>query len=62
MKHVMAKNWPDPSPASKNTLWDVVLDAWEEVAHSEVYAATLVESLPWRMQMVIDSVGYWMPY
>jgi hypothetical protein len=32
-------------------LWDVVLDAWEEVAHSEGYAATLVESLPRRMQM-----------
>jgi transposase len=30
-KHVMAENWPDPSPASKNALWDVVLDAWEEV-------------------------------
>jgi hypothetical protein len=54
----MAENWPDPSPASKNALWDVVLDAWEEVAHSEVYAATLVESLPRRMQMVIDTEGY----
>jgi hypothetical protein len=54
----MAENCPDPSPASKNALWDVVLDAWEEVAHSEVYAATQVESLPRRMQMVIDSEGY----
>jgi hypothetical protein len=31
-KRVMAENWPDPSPACKNALWDVVLDAWEEVA------------------------------
>jgi hypothetical protein len=61
-KRVMAENWPDPSQASKNALWDVVLDAWEEVAHSEVYAATLIESLPRRMQMVIDSEGYWTPY
>jgi hypothetical protein len=45
----MAENWPDTSPASTNALWDFVLDAWEEVAHSEVYAATLVESLPRRM-------------
>jgi hypothetical protein len=37
MKCVMAENWPDPSPASMNTLWDFVLDAWEEVAHSEGY-------------------------
>jgi hypothetical protein len=27
-----------------------------------VYAATLVESLPRRMQMAIDSGGYWTPY
>jgi hypothetical protein len=58
----MAENWPDPSPAFKNALWDVVLDAWEEVDHSEFYAATLVESLPRRMQMVIDSEGYWTSY
>jgi hypothetical protein len=58
----MAENWPHPSPASKNALWDDVLDAWEEVAYSEGYAATLIESLPQRMQMVIDSEGYWTPY
>jgi hypothetical protein len=57
----MAENWSDPSPASKNAPWDV-LDAWEEVVHSEVHAATLVESLPRRMQMVIDNEGYWTSY
>jgi hypothetical protein len=58
----MAENCPDPSPAFNNALWDVVIDAWKEVAHSVGYAATLVESLPQRMQMVIDSEGYWTPY
>jgi hypothetical protein len=58
----MAEKWPDPSTASKNAPWDFVLDAWEEVAHSEVSAATLVDSLPRRMQMVIDSEDYWTPY
>jgi hypothetical protein len=48
-KSITTENWPDPSPASKNALWDVVLVAWEEVAHSEGYATTLVESLPRRM-------------
>jgi hypothetical protein len=58
----MAENCPDPSPASTNALWDVVLGAWEEVTHSEGCASTLVESLPRRMQMVIDSEGYWTPH
>jgi hypothetical protein len=61
-KRIMAENWPDPFPASKNALWDVVLDTWEEAAHSEVYAVTLVVLLPRRMQMGIDSEGYWVPY
>jgi hypothetical protein len=58
----VAGDWPDPSPASTNALWDFVLDAWEEVTHSEGYASTLVESLPRKMQMVIDSEDYWTPY
>jgi hypothetical protein len=45
-----------------NALCNFVIDAWEEVARSEGYAATLVESLPWRMQMVIDSEVYQTPY
>jgi hypothetical protein len=57
-KRVMAENSPDPSPAFKNALWNVVLDAWEEVTHSEGYASTLIESLPQRMQMVTDSESY----
>jgi hypothetical protein len=58
----MAENWSDPSPAFTNAAWDFVLDAWKEVAHSEGYASALVESLPGRMQIVIDSEGYWTPY
>jgi hypothetical protein len=43
-------------------VWDFALDAWEEVFHSEDYVATLVDSLPLGMQMVIDSEAYWTPY
>jgi hypothetical protein len=43
-KRGMAEKWPDPSPASKNAQL-FLLDAWEEVVHSEVYAATLVENV-----------------
>jgi hypothetical protein len=54
-KSIMAEKWPHPSSASENALWDVVLVACEKVAHNEGYAATLIESLPLRMQMVVDS-------
>jgi hypothetical protein len=54
-RHGRKLAWPIPNFSERP--WDVVLDAWEEVAHIEGYAATQVESLPPRMQMVIDSEG-----
>jgi hypothetical protein len=56
-KSVIAENWPDPSPGCKNALWDIVLDAFEGMAHSEGYAATLVESLPRTRQMIVRVTG-----
>jgi transposase len=29
-KCVMAENWPDPSLASTNALWEFFLDSWEK--------------------------------
>ena len=61
-KRTMSENWPDPPPASKEALWDLVTDAWDEVASSEHYASSLVRSMPRRLRQVIDNDGYWSSY
>lgn len=61
-KRVMAENWPDPPPSTTDALWDVVLDAWEEIAQSPNYSSTLVASLPRRLQAVTESNGFWSSY
>jgi len=61
-KRVMSENWPDPPPTTRDALWNVVNDAWEEIAHSPRYANTLVRSLPRRCQAVVEAEGYWTSY
>lgn len=61
-RRTMAENWPDPEPNNADALWQIIHEAWEEVAHSENYAARLVDSLPRRMRMVVESGGFWIPY
>ena len=56
------KNWVYPGPRNADELWLLVHEAWEEVAHSENYAKRLVNSMPRRMNLVVEEEGSWIPY
>lgn len=61
-KRTMSENWPDPPPTNKESLWELVSNAWDEVASSDGYAATLVSSLTRRLSQVIENDGFWSSY
>lgn len=61
-KHHIRKNWPHPPPRSDDALWSIMLDAWEEIALDEQYFKHLVQSMPRRLQHVVDAGGYWTRY
>lgn len=58
-KRTIGENWPNPQPTNADALWELISDAWDEVASSESYAATLVRSLPRRLRQVIENDGFW---
>jgi hypothetical protein len=42
----MQETWPEIRPRNKDALWNLVSDAWDEVASSQRYVQRLVESMP----------------
>ncbi|KAK7873658.1 hypothetical protein R5R35_013198 [Gryllus longicercus] len=58
-KQEMADKWPSPQPKTSDALWELVADAWDEVASKADFAAELVRSLPRRMRQVTENEGYW---
>lgn len=61
-KRHIRKNWPHPPPRSDDALWSIMLDAWEEIALDEQYFKNLVQSMPRRLQQVVEAGGYWTRY
>lgn len=61
-KRQLHDNWPSNPPTSKDALWELVSNAWDEVASSPVYAANLVKSVPRRMMQVVENEGFWASY
>jgi hypothetical protein len=44
----MQETWPDLPPRNRDALWTLVSDAWDEVASSQRYVRSLIESMPRR--------------
>lgn len=62
LKKTLKENWPDPAPRTVNALWDLVHSSWERIAMDEDFFHTLVNSMPRRIQAVIDANGMWTKY
>jgi hypothetical protein len=39
-----------------------VSDAWDEVASSQHYIRSLIESMTWQMKSVVEAEGFWTSY
>ena len=61
-KRVLNENWPTNPPTSKDALWELVSNAWDEVGSSTAYAENLVRSLPRRLRQVVENDGFWSSY
>jgi hypothetical protein len=46
VRKTMQKTWPDLPLRNRDAFWTLVSDAWDEVASSQRYVQTLIESLP----------------
>lgn len=62
VKRIMRDKWPTPPPTTRNALWELVLQAWEEVSESERYIRQLTGSMQRRMRAVIEARGHWTSY
>jgi hypothetical protein len=57
----MQETWPDLPPRSRDALWTLVSDTWDEVA-SQRYVGSLIESIPRRVRSVVEAQGFWTTY
>jgi hypothetical protein len=51
----MQETWPDVPPRNRDALWTLVSDTWNEVASSQRYVRSRIESIPRRMRSVIEA-------
>jgi hypothetical protein len=58
----MQETWPDLPPRNRDALWTLVSDAWDEVASSQHYVRSVIESMPRRMRSVVEAQGFWTSY
>jgi len=62
VKRTMQEIWPVLPPRNSYKLWSLVLDAWDEVASSQLYVRSLIESMTRRMKSVVEEQGFWTSY
>jgi hypothetical protein len=62
VKRTMQETWPVLPPQNSGELWTLVADAWDEVASSQGYIRSLIDSLTRRMKSVVEAEGFWTSY
>jgi hypothetical protein len=62
VKRTMQETWPILPPRKSDSLWTLVSDAWDEVASSQRYVLSLIDSMPRRMHSAVEAQGFWTSY
>ena len=63
VKRTVRQKWPNPPPSTSEALWDVVQNAWQDVAvNRQEYARHLVDRLSRRMDAAVEAGGHWTSY
>jgi len=57
VKRAMQKIWPILPPRNTDELWSLVSDAWDEIASSQRYIRSVIESITRRMKSVVEAQG-----
>ena len=59
VKRTMQETWPVLPPRNSDELCTLVSDVWDEVASSQRYVRSLIESMTRRMKSVVVAKGFW---
>ena len=62
VKRTMQETWPVLPPRNSDELWVLVSDTWDEVASSQHYIRSLIESMTQRMKSTVEAEGFWTSY
>ena len=62
VKRTMRETWPVVPPRNSDELWTLVSEAWDEVASSQRYVRSLIESMTRRMESVVEAQVFWTSY
>jgi len=62
VKRTMQETWPVLPPRNSDELCALVSDTWDEVASSQHYIWSLIESVTQRMKSVVEAEGFWTSY
>jgi transposase len=55
VKRTMEETWPVLPPRNSSKLWTLVSDVWDEVASSQRYIQSLIDSMTQRMKSVVEA-------
>jgi acyl carrier protein phosphodiesterase len=62
VKRTMQETWSVLPPRNSNELWVLVSDTWDEVASSQRYIRSLIDSMTRRMKSMVEAQGFWTSY
>jgi hypothetical protein len=62
VKRTLQETWPVIPPRNSDELWSFVSDMFDEVASSQRYGRSLIDSMTRRMKSVVEAQGFWTSY